>query len=732
MTSTTNNTNSRQGAIDPLATARDLLRRGIMPLPVLPTNKNPVIAEWQLLTITEANLTDYFDGHDHNVGGRMGHRSRGLTDDDLDCIEAITLAPHFLTATQAMYGRASKPKSHYLYRCDTVPEKGSIPFKDENKKMIVEIRVGGGDKGAQSIMPGSQHPSGEFVRWDADGEPARVEFDDLEDRTRRLAAAALLLRHWPVSGRHDIALTVGGFLDRAGWTEEQISHAVFHICQNRGDPARAAKHAATAASAVAVRERGSETRGYPSLKETFNAAVAEALAKIVKYRTREAPPPMSSDGRPTIQIEPGQLSYIADKGEEVLIAAGAQFFERSNVLVRPIIKDADSFHGRMTKTAQFTTVDKPYMRDKLCRAANWYKLNTRATAWVPADAPEDVGAIILARSGEWHFPSVAGIVAAPTMRPDGTILDQVGYDPATRLLLIDTLQMSPIPAEPTRADALAALRLIEGLLTEFPFINEVAKAVAVSALITPVVRGAFPVAPMHIADAPVPASGKSYLFDTASTIAIGQRMAVITAGRDEAETEKRLGAAVIGGQPLICLDNVNGELRGDALSQLVERPRPQVRPLGSSKLVEVDAAAITFFANGNNIQIAGDLCRRVIYTRLDPKMERPETREFEGDPVATVLKSRGAYIAAALTIVRAYIVAGMPGRKPRLASYEKWSDMVRSALTWLDLADPVDSMKIVWAHDSDSTALKDLLLAWGSKFGFGEVNYNTLRDVMTR
>jgi putative DNA primase/helicase len=264
---------------------------------------------------------------------------------------------------------------------------------------------------------------------------------------------------------------------------------------------------------------------------------------------------------------------------------------------------------------------------------------------------------------------VVGISMMPTMRPDGTILDQPGYDPKTRLLLINAVKMPPIPEKPTREDAVKALLLITDLLSEFKFVDDVARAVAVSAIVTTVLRGAFLVVPIHVTDSPVAGSGKSYLFDIVSTVVSGQRMPVISAGGSREETEKRIGAAIIAGQPLICIDNLNGdngELGGPALSQITERPRPQVRVLGKSELVEVEAGGVTIFANGINIVIAGDITRRVIKCRIDPNMERPELREYKNDPIATVLKDRGAYIAAALTIARAYIVAG--GRINSLAS----------------------------------------------------------------
>ena len=72
-------------------------------------------------------------------------------------------------------------------------------------------------------------------------------------------------------------------------------------------------------------------------------------------------------------------------------------------------------------------------------------------------------------------------------------------------------------------------------------------------------------------------------------------MPVIGAGKTEEEMEKRLGAAVIAGWPLICLDNVVGELGGDALCRLIEQERPHVRVLGLSELVEVEARGISVF-----------------------------------------------------------------------------------------------------------------------------------------
>jgi hypothetical protein len=741
MTNPATNTRNRSGgADDPAAVARELIRRGIAPVPIPANKKNPIIDGWQQLAITAENVDQYFDsGAQLNVGAIWGPKSNGHRDIDLDCIEAIKLAPYFLPQTNSIYGRASKRRSHYLYKGSDDPrEKAVIKLVDDNRKTIVELRLGSGGKGSQSVMPGSRHPSGELVDWDEDGATGAGENVELKTAIVKIAVASLLARHWPKDNRHDACMRVGGFLARCGWTADAIAHFIVAVQRVAGvdnyshvENGRAA--AVDAANYYHQHHQDGEGRGYgfPALAETFGNAVAKCIAKHLGYRS-VVPEPESEAGLPIIKVEGGKLSRCATEAEEALIAAGVQFFERSNALVRPIVTEVDAAHGRKTHAAQLARVDQVYMRDSLNRVAGWYRFDKRDRRWVAVDPPHDVAATVLARAGEWTFPSIAGIATAPTMRPDGTILAELGYDPATRLLLVDTQQMPPIPERPTRDDALAALKLIEDLLNEFEFVDDVAKSVAVSAIVTTVVRGMFIVVPMHVVDAPVAGTGKSYFFDIVAVIVTGERMPVIPTGKTEEELEKRLGAAMLASQQLVTIDNVTGVLRGDALCQMIERPRPQVRVLGRSELVEVEARGTTFFANGNNTVVAGDICRRVIKCRLDAKQERPEQRVFKGDPIVAVLKDRGAYVAACLTICRAYIAAGRPDRKPRLASFEGWSDTVRSALVWLGKADPADSMESAWAADPDTVELGALLAAWSDTFGIGEANGVILRDIIAK
>jgi putative DNA primase/helicase len=254
------------------------------------------------------------------------------------------------------------------------------------------------------------------------------------------------------------------------------------------------------------------------------------------------------------------------------------------------------------------------------------------------------------------------------------------------------------------------------LLQGFPTVSEVDQAVALSALISPVVRGALGVVPMHAFRASTAGTGKTYLVDVVSTIATGRPCPVATVAQSEEETEKRLAGLLLAAFPLICLDNVNGELGGDLLCQAIERPIVQIRPLGTSDIIEIETRA-SIFATGNSLRVRGDMTRRSLVCNLDAGVERPELRSFDFDPVEEVLTNRSAYVGAVLTIVLAHAAAGFPGAKTPLASFQEWSRYVRGALMWLGCADPCASMEEAREDDPELSELVELLDAWRSEFG---------------
>jgi hypothetical protein len=421
---------------------------------------------------------------------------------------------------------------------------------------------------------------------------------------------------------------------------------------------------------------------------------------------------LSKVKRPLIRVMAESYSDLAEETERALLLSGQSLYRRGNRLVSPAIREVDGPDGVRTQTAQLLDVAPEYLREFMDRAARFESLSRNK--WVAVSPPKFIADLILARPAQWQFREVVGIVTAPTLDAKGRLIAEPGYDPATHLFLTELPVMPHIPLEPGRDDAMRALADLDALLAEFNFVDQASRSVALSAMLTLVCRGAIPLAPMHAASAPTPGSGKSYLFDVAAAIATGRPCPVITAGRREEETEKRLGAIMMAGQSVVSLDNVVGSLSSSLLCQALERPLVLVRILGQSVIAEIEVRT-TWFTTGTNLKIIDDLTRRTVVSRIDADMERPEQRSFRNDPVATVMRERGRYIAACLTIVRTYIVAGLPGKLVPLASYPAWSNLVRSSLVWLGRADPCDTIADMRADDPSLQQRRAVYAAWPAK-----------------
>jgi putative DNA primase/helicase len=177
--------------------------------------KIPVFASWEALRITEAEVPRYwYNGQ--NIGVLCGEPSGWLVDVDLDAEEAVKIAFRFLPPTLTS-ARGSRPHSHCWY---IAPGAENDDWKDTTGKKIVELR----STGRQTIAPPSTHPDGDVYVWHPGLKMAEVSADELEERCRELATAALIARHVPPEGsRHDFALALAGFLLRPGRLEEGLA-----------------------------------------------------------------------------------------------------------------------------------------------------------------------------------------------------------------------------------------------------------------------------------------------------------------------------------------------------------------------------------------------------------------------------------------------------------------------------------------------------------------------------
>jgi Primase C terminal 2 (PriCT-2) len=329
-------------------------------------------------------------------------------------------------------------------------------------------------------------------------------------------------------------------------------------------------------------------------KETQAAwqRIANAISKSKAYRTigtgsiffdakkagwtRPKPKAAGGNTQPppepdiTITVVAGLRHEAADAALAALKTTAAQIYVRDKALVRVCRVAAKSANGTVTTTPAVVPITVPMLGRAAGQAAIWIKYNAKNEPR-RIDPPKEILEQIAGMIGDWPFQPLAGIINTPTMRPDGSLLTQSGYDSETGYFLFDPPQMPPIPERPTRPDAEKALELLEGLLLEFPFTDEPSKSVALSMMITPVLRCAFDVVPMHIATAPTSGTGKTHLMNVAAAIATGDRCAVIALATDPDEVEKRLVGAALAQQPIIAIDNITELLMGDFLCQATEQ-----------------------------------------------------------------------------------------------------------------------------------------------------------------
>jgi putative DNA primase/helicase len=459
----------------------------------------------------------------------------------------------------------------------------------------------------------------------------------------------------------------------------------------------------------------------PLSRPTFDGSGKRPRSKVAP-RGQVAFPPASSDtARPLIRLVGGELPVTVDRTEVALIASAPDLYRYGGQLVRPVLEEVPAADMTRAQVHRLLPVTRSYLVDVLTAAAQWQRFDRRVGDWVDVDCPDRIAEVYLAREGRWKLPPLVGIINAPMLRADGTLLEKPGYDGRTGLLYRDDgVNFGRIPVRPTKADAERALCLLKDLISTFPFVGEGDRSVALSAILSALDRRAMDAAPMHAFSAPVAGSGKTMLVDLCSMIATGRKAPVLDQSKDDAETDKRLVAALLRGGAIIAIDNVDRPLDSALLCQaLTSSGVMQLRVLGSSRDVDVPNTAM-FYATGNNLVLAGDLTRRTLLCRLDPGCERPELRDFTCDPLVMAKEDRSEYVVAALTILRAYLTADERVTINPLGSYETWSRRVREALVWLGCVDPCDTMASARRADPVTSQLSNVIIAWRTSVGVGK------------
>jgi hypothetical protein len=423
------------------------------------------------------------------------------------------------------------------------------------------------------------------------------------------------------------------------------------------------------------------------------------------------------DDRPRITISTEEHE-VNDRAVEAL-AADAVIYQRGGILVRVVRDLSPAAAGiRRPFAPRIDPLPPPVLRERLAANARWLvEREIKGVAVLePAHPPGWCVSAVHARAG-WHgVRHLEAVVDYPVLRPDGTVLCTPGYDADTGLLLVPAGPLPPIPASPSRRDARAACAELLEVVADFPFQRAEHKAAWLAALLTPLARFAFAgPAPLFLVDANVRGSGKGLMLHCIALIITGEPFVVATYTDDEDELRKRITSLAIAGDRLVLFDNLAGKFGNATLDAALTGISWRDRVLGGNRMAEAPLY-MTWFATGNNVVLGGDTPRRVCHVRLESPDENPEQRDDFRHPnlLRWVKGHRARLLAAALTVLRGYCVAGRPDQGlPTWGSYEGWSGLVRAAVVWVGLPDPGATRLLLQEHaDVAASAMAVLLAGW--------------------
>jgi 5S rRNA maturation endonuclease (ribonuclease M5) len=384
---------------------------------------------------------------------------------------------------------------------------------------------------------------------------------------------------------------------------------------------------------------------------------------------------------PQIQVNDRPFRTVCQEGFDALTSSNTppQLFVRAcriscieaTELGRPFIAD----------------FDEAKLRHYLTQAADFYELSARGVR-KEVPPPVDLARNILARNpATWGFPVLEAVVEAPTLRSDGTVLAQPGYDASSRLYLVPSpgLENIDVPDQPCRGHIEVALNLIRDAIGDFPFVDHSSYANAVGALVTSVCRHIIngPV-PLALFDATTQGTGKTLLAEVIAIILTGRNAELSSAPSESEEWRKQLTSFLIEAPPLVVIDNVTARLDSGDLSKVITGEIHRDRVLGKSQTVSVPVRC-SWIATGNNLQLGGDMARRCYWVRMDAGCSDPFRRTgFKHERLKEYLLShRRELLIALLTLARAWFAAGEPKSSVRpVGSFERWTEVVSGILEY--------------------------------------------------
>lgn len=684
--------------------------------------KHPRLAKWQKLATSDAGLVRGWSWSAAHVGLAMGGPARLVALDvdgevgqlNLDALEGMfgSLPPTLTLST----GRGK----HLLFVVPESLELGAI----KNRAGILREGLDVRGEGGQIVAPPSIHVSGRRYTWSKIVPPAKLpvwlyrlmtasldpSLEVAEEPARETApappVASLEEARQRKYGESAVAKACEAIRSAGpGTRNETLNKEAFSLAQlvaggalDSGSARRALEGAARAAGlpvgeirktlASAWQAGKKKPREVPPPREPKPRVVSSRSAAAVAVAIE---PVIDESQRRIIRVDV-DLHRMTDEALDALASCDA-VFQRAGRLVDVVYDDAERFRGAPI----IRNLPAARLRELLTREIRWVierpDRRTGELRELPAKVPEDVVRAVLERGVYAKIRPLAGILEAPSMRPDGSILQAPGYDEATGFLFIPSSEFPKVPDVPTQGEANKALELLNEPFLDFPYASDPDAYVPVAAILSILARPAIQgCVPAHVFDANTRGSGKTLQSDVVAIIATGREAAKTAYPDDDAELEKVLGAYALASPRVIAFDNITRPFGGGPLDRILTATEAvELRILGASEIRRLRWNAV-ILATGNNVDFVADTARRCLRARVESKLENPEARENFRYPDlrAYAREHRASFVVAALTILRGFVVAGRPREGiPVWGSFEQWSQLIPAAIAWAGGHDPM-------------------------------------------
>ena len=279
-----------------------------------------------------------------------------------------------------------------------------------------------------------------------------------------------------------------------------------------------------------------------------------------------------------------------------------------------------------------TKVGPPELAHLLAAHTFTYRTRSRKGTKGPEDyeeefTPPNTALAAALAPKEWpKLRPLTGIVGAPVLRRDGTLLQEQGYDPATGLYLASKVLLDRVPAEPTKKQVIAAREFIfDKFLGDFIWAGKADKANYIAFQVTPILqRYLRTLIPFGLVTSTMPGSGKTILTCGLGML-YGQR--VLTWTHSDEELRKSITSVLADPAGTIIFDNLaeGTVIDSPVLARLITDRTWADRLLGKNATAAF-ANDRVWTATGNNLRLGGDMRTRSVLIGLDPDMPNPENR----------------------------------------------------------------------------------------------------------